>query len=123
MWLVWFPSFKAKDQENTASYIFICHTSLVTQGWVSPTFVSKAESIAANAVAEFSNIQLKLNGFLRNKIEKRDGRKLMALALRELIVLLYVCVESFHTQKKKKKKAGQKKNEYYFREAKRFNNL
>lgn len=47
----------------------------------------------------------------------------MALALRELIVLLYVCVESFHTQKKKKKKAGQKKNEYYFREAKRFNNL
>lgn len=72
------------------------------------TFVSKAESIAANAVAEFSNIQLKLNGFLRNKIEKQDGRKLMALALRELIVILYVCVESFHT-KKKKKKAGQKK--------------
>lgn len=77
MWsdfLVLKPKTKKTQPPTSLSYC-----AQINQGWVSPTFVSEPESITANAVAEFSNNQLKSNGFLQNKFEKQDGRKLMTL--------------------------------------------
>lgn len=65
----------------------------------------KAESIDANAIAESSNMQLKGNRFLKNKIEMQDGRMLMALGAggcHKGFIILFSCVwvGSFHSQKK-----------------------
>lgn len=72
-----FPLFKSKT-EKTQPPTSLSYVSQVNQGCVSPTLVFKAKSIAADAVADFSNIQLILNGFL-NKTEKQNGRQLLAL--------------------------------------------
>lgn len=81
-----FPVLKLETEKNIASYTPICHTrvkkillSQVNEGWDVPTFILKAEGIDANAVAESSNIQLKGNRFLKNKIEAQRGGMLMAL--------------------------------------------
>lgn len=78
------PSFscvKSRDQESIGSYTSTCPTrekktllSQVNQRWVSPTF---SREYCCQAVAEFSNSQLKLNGFLKinlgNEKQKVDG--------------------------------------------------
>ena len=73
-----FPVFKSKT-EKTQPPTSLSYFSQVNQGCVSLTLVFKAKSIAADAVADFSNIQLKLNGFLKNEAEKQNGRQLLAL--------------------------------------------
>lgn len=73
-----FSVFKSKT-EKTQPPTSLSYFSQVNQGCVSPTLVFKAKSIAADAVADFSNIQLKLSDFLKNKTEKQNGRQSLAL--------------------------------------------
>lgn len=84
----------------------------------------KAERIDANAIAESSNIQLKGNRFLKNKIEMQDGRMLMALEaggchegfiihtllLRGLLYSSFTCGLEFSTVKKKERARQEKMN-------------
>lgn len=92
----------------------------VNQGCVSPTLVFKAKNIAADAVADFSNIQLVLNGFF-NKTEKQNGRQLLALEAGAYCILsLFVYIGKFLHSKTTKKIKQNRKNESYFWEAKRF---